>query len=109
MTEERFKRNIEGLVSLKEEPFKDVQELSDELVDRMESFYESDTHEIAWDQRMKDIKYLKETITLDMVKQTYQEMFLNEKTKKMTIVRVFPPKHYDKIEKDEFDEMFIQK
>ena len=73
----------------------------------MESYYESKSHDIIWDQRQQDIKYLKQTINLEKVKQLYQGMFLDANKKKV-IVRVFPPKHYDKIEKDDFDAVYVE-
>jgi len=41
LDEEKFNKILKGLISLKEEPFKDIQEESDELFSCLKSYYES--------------------------------------------------------------------
>eukprot|EP00355_Strombidium_rassoulzadegani_P001690 CAMPEP_0168607736 /NCGR_PEP_ID=MMETSP0449_2-20121227/223_1 /TAXON_ID=1082188 /ORGANISM="Strombidium rassoulzadegani, Strain ras09" /LENGTH=42 /DNA_ID= /DNA_START= /DNA_END= /DNA_ORIENTATION= len=42
-------------------------------------------------------------MTFEQVKETYHRLLLNEESRRMMIVRGFPPKNYDLVKDDQFD------
>ncbi len=58
------------------------------------------TQDIPWNQNEIEIQYLKNQLSFQTVIETYQNVLLNEKIRKIAIFKTYPEKHQSLIKND---------
>lgn len=89
-TEEKYSNFLQGLITQKSEPFKDI---FDEMRQNMQAFkdyFPTSGQSIQWQRRAAELEFLKTKMTFEMAKETYHRLFLGPE-RRMAIFRSFSP------------------
>ena len=94
LTEESYKDFLEGLINRKSVPHKDIYEETRFMMGAIKDYFPVEGHSFHWTRRQDQIDYLKNEMTFERVKLTYERILLSEK-RRMAIFRTYPEKYFD--------------
>ena len=90
LTIEMYQNFVDGLIIRKSEPFKDIYQEMSYIMSALKTYSCNMQTPFEWDKKAKEVAYLRNSLTFEMVVETFSRLLIDPATTKRVAFRTYP-------------------